>query len=92
MLCTQGQGAGAGVGDEEDPVEAHRDQHRGQGGDRGGHDLCSGILRLTSLEFTLYRTVLNNQMITEWMHDTENKLALERKQEKHLFASDSNYW
>ena len=44
MLCTQGQGAGAGVGDEEDPVGAHRDHHRGQGGDRGGHDLCSGIL------------------------------------------------
>ena len=74
MLCTQGQGAGASVGDEQDPVEAHRDQYRGQGGDRGGHDLYRDT-QTHNLEFMLYRTVLNNQMITEWMHDTENKLA-----------------
>ena len=69
-ICTQCQGAGAGVGDEQDPVEAHRDQHWGQGGERDGHDLFSGKLtinhsRLTSLEFMLYGTVLNNRMITD---------------------------
>ena len=72
MVSTQGQGAGAGVGDQERPVEAHRDQHWGQRGEGGGHHhsreysdhIHPQFIRLASLEFMLNTGDSNNVVIT----------------------------
>ena len=69
VVSTQGQGAGAGVGDQERPVEAHRDQHRGQRGEGGGHHYSredsdhihpAQFIRLASVEFMLNTGDSNN--------------------------------